>query len=378
MTAKIAHGGVALGVLLAGACVVPALAGNPQQTLADNQRPTVQWNPQAAANYMDQRQLWWQSWDHAKRDNGTLCVSCHTQVPYALVRPMLRDAMHEQEPSRAEKVMLDNVEKRVRAWSQIQPFYNDQANGTGKSIESRNAESVLNAIILLSYDSRHLSEASRIALDNAWALQSKTGADTGSWAWLNFNNAPWESQESQYYWAAMMAVAVGGAPDDYRNKPSIIGNISALRMYLRANFDAQPLLNKVALLWASSRIPSLLSSPQRQKLFHELYLAQNEDGGWSLTKLGSWKRRDGTPLETRSDGVATGIVIVALEEGHFDSSYLRRGVAWLEANQNPQTGAWPAWSLNKNRDPQSDEGKFMSDSATGYAALALELHDAQN
>jgi squalene-hopene/tetraprenyl-beta-curcumene cyclase len=46
-------------------------------------------------------------------------------------------------------------------------------------------------------------------------------------------------------------------------------------------------------------------------------------------------------------------------------------VAWLEQHQE-QDGDWRATSLNKQRDPQSDTGRFMSDAATGYAVLALE------
>ena len=63
----------------------------------------------------------------------------------------------------------------------------------------------------------HLSERTRIAFDNAWALQSKTGPDAGAWVWQNFDYTPWESKESQYHWAALMALAVGSAPDRYMN-----------------------------------------------------------------------------------------------------------------------------------------------------------------
>jgi len=78
--------------------------------------------------------------------------------------------------------MLASIQKRVSMWNEMAPFYSDATSGAGKEVESRNAESVLNAIILSSYDRAgydgqggHLSPTTLTAFANAWALQSTSG-----------------------------------------------------------------------------------------------------------------------------------------------------------------------------------------------------------
>jgi squalene-hopene/tetraprenyl-beta-curcumene cyclase len=344
--------------------------------------PTAGWDRQAAERYLDDREIYWQGWEHAKKDHGTMCVSCHTQMSYGLARPVLRRDLNEQGPSAAEQGMLASIEKRVSLWKEMDPFYSDATSGAGKEVESRNAESVLNALILSSYDQLqgHLSPITQAAFANAWALQSTSGPTAGAWVWQNFHYTPWESPESEYHGAALMAVAVGKAPDNYRNDPKIAANLAALTGYLRSHYEVQPLLNKVVALWASNWFPGVMTAAQRGKLLDDLYARQRAEGGWSLTDLGTWKRVDDTPLVTRPDGYATGLTVLVLEETTAADPRLKAraatpialGIAWLKANQDKATGAWPAWSLNKNRDPGSNVGKFMSDAATSYAVMALE------
>jgi len=341
----------------------------------ENAAPTS-WNQATAAKYLDSREIWWQGWNKSQRDHKTVCVSCHTVVPYALSRPSLRGALGEQAPSGPEQIMLNNVLRRVTLWDQVEPFYHDGEAGPTKTPESRGTESVLNALILATYDAQknHLTDITRSAFDAAWALQIKSGDQAGAWIWLNFHNAPWESNESQYYGAALAAIAVGKAPGQYRDDPKIQGNLRLLRGYLRREYASQPLINKIYLLWASARLPGLLNSAEGTALLATILSKQQPDGGWSLTDLGEWKRQDKTALETRSDGFATGLTILALEQSGLARNLpqAKRGLTWLAQNQDRGEGLWPAWSLNKKRDPSSDIGHFMNDAATGFAVLALE------
>lgn len=336
------------------------------------------WDKAAAAKYLDDREVWWQDWPHAQKDHGTICVSCHTQVPYALARPALRTQLGEQKLSDPERAMLDSIIKRVNLGNEAETFYSDAVHGPGKTHEARNAEAVNNVVILTSYDAAtgHLQPVTRKALDFMWASQEQSGPKAGAWIWQNFHFSPWEAPESEYWGAAMAAIAVGNSPDNYRNDPKIQPNLTLLRDYLHREASNQPLVNRVMLLWASSKLPGLMTAQEREAVTKEVVAKQHADGGWCLTEFGqgTWKRHDNTPYDTRSDGYATGLTVLALEDrgSRTNSPALKRGVAWLLANQSKTEGLWPAWSLNVQRDPTTGVGKFMSDAATSFSVLALE------
>jgi len=229
-------------------------------------------------------------------------------------------------------------------------------------------------VILAGYDvpAGKLSPDARLALDNMWAEQLKTGEAKGAWAWLQFHNSPWEG-DSQYYGAALAAIAIGTAPRDYRSTPEIRGGSKLLSEYLVREQASQIPYHRVMLLWASAKLPGLLSAAQQKSIADEILAKQQDDGGFSLTSLvGGWKRRDNTPLETKSYGYATGLVLFALQQAGTPRTQpqIQRGMEWLASNQQA-AGNWLAWSLNKQRDPASDAGHFMGDAATAYAVLAL-------
>jgi squalene-hopene/tetraprenyl-beta-curcumene cyclase len=375
------------GVIVAGWRTLPAAAANSLEGLAAHADKattniTKSWDPKTAAAYLDRRQAWWMDWPRAQRDHETFCVSCHTTVPYAVSRSALRRVLGEQSPSPNEQRLLASVTKRVRLWKEVEPFYKDADRGPYKSVESRGTESVLNALILSSRDAQsgQLSNDARRAFENMWGEQQVAGEQNGAWLWLRFKNEPWEADDSGYFGATLAAVAVGIAPGNYRATPEVQNNIVRMREYLNREFAAQTPMNHVLLLWAAAKLPGLIEPDRQKAIIGELLEKQRVDGGWSLSSLsGDWKRADETPQETTSDGYATGLITFALQEAGIsrEDARLKRGLAWLGANQDRTEGSWPAYSLNKNKEHHisPETALFMNDAATSYAVLSLTAGD---
>jgi squalene-hopene/tetraprenyl-beta-curcumene cyclase len=330
------------------------------------------WDPSGAARYLDQRAGAWLTWRTASRDRGTVCVSCHTSLPYLLARGDLRQLLHEPAVPDAERKLLDMVKKRAGLWPQVLPWYGDN-----QKLLSRGTEPVLNALILTHADARqgHLSDLTLKALDDMWAQQRTDGPDAGSWPWIQFNNEPWEAPDSAYYGATLAAVAVGLTPESYRQEAAVQAKLASLRDYLRRAYPRQTPLNHAYLLWASAALPDLVEPSTRAGILDELSARQGADGGWNLASLmPGWKRHNGSSLPEGSDGYATAFMTFVLQESGISPAdpRLARSLAWLEGHQSSWNGRWMTESPNRANTWVPREGDhFMDDAATAFAVLAL-------
>lgn len=341
------------------------------------------WNRAAAAAYLDQREQAWFEFRNASRGEGatqTTCVSCHTVVGYAFARPVLRRLVGSGQVSNIEQKLLADRKQRVDNWQDLDTprfsllyDFNER-----KKEESWGTEAVLNAL-LLGLNDRYEGQArssatTQRALANLWQLQVRDGPHKGAWDWLDFNYEPWESAGARYFGASLAAIAVGTAPGYYSKGAdnALDANVQLLRAYLKGQRAGQNLFNLAWALWASTLLDNVLTPGEQKEIAGQLLAQQGEDGGWSLSSLGTFKRRDNSKQETASDGYATGLVLHVLQLAGTSKNDARiaKGLAWLQSNQQA-SGAWRGYSLNKQRDHETHVGKFMSDAATAFAVLAL-------
>jgi squalene-hopene/tetraprenyl-beta-curcumene cyclase len=228
------------------------------------------WSAQRAASYLDSRQKEWFAWPTAKAQGGP-CLSCHTGLTYLLARPVLRQMLAEGGPTPYESGLLDGLRARV---DRMQPR-SDQPT----AMQGLGSEAVLSALLLmLAEDGHGLSAPTKQAFDRLWALQIREGPQRGSWSWFDLNLDPWETPDSAYFGASLAALAAGSTPDSYRTSAEVAPRLTALADYLRRERDRQPLHNRIALVWAATKLPAALpGSPQ--SIIDEALAKQQPDGG---------------------------------------------------------------------------------------------------
>jgi len=331
------------------------------------------WNPLLAARYLDSRQKAWVAWPPATT-SGVPCVSCHTGLPYLLARPALRKALGETSPTVYESVLLDGLRATV--------FKKDAKNLLGdlKGVAADRvfgAQSVLSALLIAMDDAPRgrMSPEGEEAFQRMWSVQIQAGDAKGGWYWSEFDLDPWETPESAFYGAALGALATGAAPAGYQSRPEIRENISSLTAYLRGTQKAQPLHNRLILLWASAKLRDLLPESERKAILDEVCRKQEPDGGWTMESLGAWKKRPSAPPDSGSNSYATSFVAFTLQQAGVlaPDPGVARALNWLRAHQDRRSGYWAAESMNHRHEEGSMPALFMRDAATGYATAALLL-----
>jgi squalene-hopene/tetraprenyl-beta-curcumene cyclase len=305
------------------------------------------WNPRLAADYLDGREKEWFSWKAAQTPGGP-CVSCHTNVTYLIARPALRRELGEKHATTYEIGLSDALRARIPLQDVFPAaFSKEPLHGQSLGVEA------IHAALLLGEEP---------ALERMWSLQVKEGKEKGAWDWFHLDLDPWETPQSNFYGAALAALAVKNAPAEHRARHR--EQIAMLVDYLKREQGAQPLHNRLMLLWA---MPEAVTD--KRSLLDEVWKKQQADGGWSIESLGPWKRPS---RSSGSDAYATGFTAYVLLNDHNRSHKgMEEALNWLKSHQNQEHGYWACSSMNKEYPADSMMVKFMQDAATGFAALAL-------
>jgi squalene-hopene/tetraprenyl-beta-curcumene cyclase len=335
------------------------------------------WNPRQAADYLDAREKAWAAWPVAKAAGGT-CVSCHTQLTYALARPTLRKLLGETGPTPYETAVLAGVTERTDGNAHM--FGAARFTKEPLASQAEGVQSVLAALLLARSDtSSQMSPTTAHAFDRMWAAQLRSGAAKGSWAWFDLNDDPYETQPSAYYGATLAALAAAAAPASYREKLEVQAHLDDLTAYLRNSQNGQPLHNRLMLLWVSAALPAVWPAASCAPIVKEVLGQQQPDGGWTMDSLGPWKDHPDAAISSGSTNYATAVVALALEQSGMKPSAppLAKALRWLRHHQ-ASAGYWEAISMNKHYDAGSMQDLFMRDAATAFASMALAEADLRS
>jgi squalene-hopene/tetraprenyl-beta-curcumene cyclase len=328
--------------LLILAC--PALAADPiefpqpERTTPDE--PIVKkWSAAKAAEYLDGVGVNW------TRDRN--CITCHTNMPYLMARPMLNG--------------------KPEGWREVRAFLETDVAKWAKGAKPRGDAFVVataaGLVFTDAFGSGKLSDASKQALATMWVVQK----ESGEWNWIKCDWPPLEHDD--YFGAALAAVTVAMAPEQYADSDEAQAGLKKLRTYF-GKTPAPDLHHQAMLLWASTKIPNLMTEAEQKKTIEALRKLQHKDGGWSLPSLGTYARRDKTMNDPNapSDGYGTGFIITIFRQAGIPATdpAIAKGITWLKANQR-ESGRWYTRSLN------NDKAHYITNAGTAFAVMALAL-----
>ena len=158
-----------------------------------------------------------------------------------------------------------------------------------------------------------------------------------------------------------------------RRKTTAGREAQELVAYLHREQAAQPLHNRLMLLWASAGFPEVLPAAERRALVEEVWKKQQADGSWTMDSLGPFPAHPKAPHTEGGSAYATAFTAYVMQQAGGDPANpkLARALAWLRTRQNPECGCWESVSMNEKYESGSIPAKFMSDAATSYAVLVL-------
>jgi squalene-hopene/tetraprenyl-beta-curcumene cyclase len=369
--------GVLCALLLAAGLPVPAAMGTqpevgaesaPPPEFSPNEPPAREYSSLQAARYLDRAAIHWQK--------TQACVACHTMLPYMIARPALK---------RVLPIPPD-----------VPAFYEEIVSGKRAAMPNYTCGDVDGAVAIgvaaaMALHDRGgpgtLQPATRTALGRMWAQQRPDGG----WNWVFRDVPPFKTRD--HIGVTLAAIAAGAAPGEHRGSPEARAGLAALRHYL----DSTPpvgLHERAMLLWANALVPELLTESDRASYLAALLQAQRPDGGWSMASLADNTADPVLPSERvgkarsaagygsvflvyagrggefrsllTSDGYATGLCVYVARQAGVPAGdpRLRRGIAWLKANQR-ESGRW----FTPSQGPHQQHR--ISNLGTGFAVLAL-------
>lgn len=247
------------------------------------------------------------------------CVQCHANLMYLIARPLLSEVV--QPPP------------DVRQW-----------------FEAQKGGSVLVAAPL-AFNDHHttgkLHPATRKVLDALLARQRPDGTWYDTDGSFGFHDA-----------ALLGALGIAHAPEEYAQTEAAQKALAGVRKFVKERPAPTP-YHRGLLLWAARHIEGLLADADRDRTVADLLALQGADGGWALQRL------RGATAQEPSDGYGTGFVIFVLRQAGMraDDARLRKGIAWLKANQRA-SGRWFTRTPGRKLHLHSNSG-------TAFAVMAL-------